>query len=554
MYRLSYQDGDAPQVHTFESGEVTIGRSPECEVVLKDFGISRAHARIIVDGDGARIADLKSKNGTQVNGVPVVEAPLKDGDRILLGKFQILFTKTLEGSVVLDEDKPLSEEAGTIIRSVGELSRLFAAPEVGRPVSPEARKVAPPADEVREIEKSNRILKVLISVAQTLIAVRPVEDVLRQVMDIVFDHVPSDRGFLMLLDEKDGRLVPMVVKHRNPASSEDQGKITISKTMADRVIKDRVSILTSDAQVDSRFSAGDSIRFHGIRSAMCAPLWNADEVIGIIHVDSPMLANCFDQNDLDLLTALANYAAVAVDRARLNERIVAEERKRERLGRFLSPQVTNRILAASESQGMELGAPEVRDVSVLFADIVGFTSMSEKMSPAAVSLLLNDYLSRMTDVIFRHEGTLDKFIGDAIMAVFGAPLDMPDHAERAIRSGLEMQERLTEFNAEHKQGPHLRIRIGINSGKAVAGEIGSINKKEYTVLGDTVNIASRLESSVAKPGMVVVGSLTYELSQGLFEAKSLGAFTLKGKEKTVDVYEVTGPAGASATRAPGLEG
>ena len=197
----------------------------------------------------------------------------------------------------------------------------------------------------------------LISVAQTLIAVRPVEDVLRQVMDIVFDHVPSDRGFLMLLDEKDGRLVPMVVKHRNPASTEEQGKITISKTMADRVIKDRVSILTSDAQVDSRFSAGDSIRFHGIRSAMCAPLWNADEVIGIIHVDSPMLANCFDQNDLDLLTALANYAAVAVDRARLNERIVAEERKRERLGRFLSPQVTNRILAASESQGTEARRP-----------------------------------------------------------------------------------------------------------------------------------------------------------------------------------------------------
>src|SRR5262249_2961769 len=374
-----------------------------------------------------------------------------------------------------------------------------------------------PAD-VQEIEKSNRILKVLTKVAETLIAVRPVEEVLQQVMDIVFEHVPADRGFLMLNDEADGKLVPMVIKHKNAAAA-DSAKITISKTIADRVTKDRVSILTSDAMVDPRFGAGDSIRFHGIRSAMCAPLWNKDQVIGIIHVDSPMLTNCFTLNDLDLLTALANYAAVAVERARLNQKIIAEEKKRERLGRFLSPQVTNRILATSDSQGAALGVPEEKSASILFADIVGFTSMSEKMSPAAVALLLNDYLSRMTDIIFKYEGTLDKYIGDAIMAVFGAPLEMPDHAMRAIKAGLEMQERLAEFNAERKEGPTLRIRIGINTGKAVAGEIGSVNKKEYTVLGDTVNTASRLESSVAKPGMVVIGENTYEAVKELFEVK-----------------------------------
>jgi adenylate cyclase len=541
MYRLTYQDGDQPQVHTFTTGEVVIGRSPDCQIVLKDFGISRNHAKIVVGEDGVRIVDLKSKNGTQVNGVPVVEAPLKDGDKILLGKLPLTFSKSLEGKVVLDEEKPLSEEAGTIIRSVGELSKLL---ETGQaPGAAMAAKTAAP--DVQEIEKSNRILKVLTKVAETLIAVRPVEEVLQQVMDIVFDHVPADRGFLMLHDEgPEKKLVPMVIQHRNPGAG-GEARISISKTIADRVIKDRVSILTSDAMVDPRFGAGDSIRFHGIRSAMCAPLWNKDQVIGIIHVDSPMLTNCFTLNDLDLLTALANYAAVAVERARLNQKIVAEEKKRERLGRFLSPQVTSRILATSESQSSALGIPEVKEVSVLFADIVGFTSMSEKMSPAAVALVLNDYLSRMTDVIFKYEGTLDKYIGDAIMAVFGAPLDMPDHAVRAIHSGLEMQERLQEFNSERKEGPTIRIRIGINSGKVVAGEIGSINKKEYTVLGDTVNTASRLESSVAKPGMVVVGENTYELAKEQFECRSLGKATLKGKEKEVAVYEVLGVAGAS---------
>jgi adenylate cyclase len=537
MYRLIYQDGESPQTYSFASGEVVIGRSPECQIVLRDFGISRMHAKVVVGEDGAcRIVDLKSKNGTQVNNVQVVEAPLRDGDRILLGKFELTFSKALESKVVLDEAKPLSEEAGTIVRPVGELSRLLTGAAI--PAVAADEKKAPPVD-LQEIQQSNRILKVLTKVAETLIAVRPVEEVLQQVMEIVFEHMPADRGFLMLEDESAaGKLVPMVVKHRSPGGGE--GRITVSKTIADRVMHDRVSILTSDAMVDPRFGAGDSIRFHGIRSAMCAPLWNKDEVIGIIHVDSPMLTNCFTVNDLDLLTALANYAAVAVERARLNQKIVAEEKKRERLGRFLSPQVTSRILAASDTQGAELGAPEVREVSVLFADIVGFTGMAEKMSPNAVALLLNDYLSRMTEVIFRYEGTLDKYIGDAIMAVFGAPLDMPDHAERAIRTALEMQERLAEWNAERKEGPSLRIRIGINSGKAVAGEIGSINKKEYTVLGDTVNTASRLESGVAKPGKVVIGENTYKLAEGLFECRSLGTIALKGKEREVLVYEVSG--------------
>jgi adenylate cyclase len=546
MYRLIYEDGEQQQLYEFSSGEVVIGRSPECQICLKDFGISRNHAKIVVDDGGVRLVDLKSKNGTQVNGVPIVEAPLKDGDQILLGKFQLSFGRSLEGQVVLDEAKPL-EEAGTIIRSVGDISKLLAGQEKTQPGEVTAAEQQKGKD-IQEIENANRILKVLTNVAETLIAVRPVEEVLTQVVDIVFENIPADRGFLML-EEGGDKLVPMVVKHRKPGGGNDKG-ITISKTIADKVMKEKVSILTSDAQVDARFSAGDSIRFHGIRSAMCAPLWNRDQVIGIIFVDSLMLTNCFTANDLDMLTALANYAAVAVERSRLNQKIVAEEKKRDRLGRFLSPQVASRILATSDSQDNALGVPEVREVTVLFSDICGFTSMSEKMSPSSVALLLNDYLSRMTDVIFKQEGTLDKFIGDAIMAVFGAPIDMPDHASRAIKSAIEMMERLDEFNNEHREGPKLQIRIGINSGKAVACEIGSINKKEYTVLGDTVNTASRLESSVAKPMTIVVGENTYEAVKGRFDMKPLGKATLKGKQKEVVAYQVLGELPATEATVP----
>jgi adenylate cyclase len=123
---------------------------------------------------------------------------------------------------------------------------------------------------------------------------------------------------------------------------------------------------------------------------------------------------------------------------------------------------------------------------------------------------------------------------------------MPDHAERAIRCAVEMNERLDEFNSERREGPHLRIRIGVNTGRAVAGEIGSINKTEYTVLGDTVNTASRLESSIATPGTIVIGPATYEAVKDDFRCRCLGTVSLKGKEQTVVAYEVEGavtPAG-----------
>ena len=537
-YFIKYSDETGPKTHEFSSGELILGRAPDCQVILKDFGISRQHAKLIADPGGVRIMDLGSKNGTKINGNLITQAPLREGDKFSLGSLEILFGKTAEAKVAFD-DEPI-EASGTIVRSVGDLSKLLAVeskPKAGQPASA-----------VSEIARANQILKVLTRVAETLVASRPVEEVLQQVMDIVFESIPAERGFLMLAgDDKDaGTLTAKVTKYRH--KSHDRGKITISKTIAQRVLSDRVAILTSDALADARFNSGDSIRINQIRSAMVAPLWNREEVIGIIHLDTSALTHAFTENDLDLLSALANFAAVAIERSRLNEKIAMEEKKRERLGRFLSPQVASRIIATNDSQGFELGEPEVRDVSVLFADIVGFTSLSEKLTPSAIALILNDYLSRMTDAIFMYEGTLDKYIGDAIMAVFGAPLDMPDHAARAVKTSIEMRDRLAEFNAERKAGPLLQIRIGINSGKAVAGEIGSINKREYTVLGDTVNTASRLESSVAKPGLIVIGPNTFAAVDGLFNLRPMGEFTLKGKENKVIVHEVLG--GRITTAAP----
>jgi len=526
MFELAFQEDGSELVIPIGEAGIVMGRSPDCDVVIKDFGVSRRHAEVVIDGRDCRLVDLKSKNGTQVNGVRVPEALLNDGDQILLGKFLVQFRKTLDEKVVLDEEKPMLEEAGTIIRSVGELSKYFDQAPQEASMKPSSAMAPAVEDTSDELGRINRVLRSLSELAKALISAQP-EEVPARVMDAVFEHIPGDRGFLMLYDEE-GNLKPRVVHHRDA----DDEKITISKTIADRVVKDRVSILTSDAQVDPRFATGDSIRFHGIRSAMCAPLWKGDEVIGIIHVDSPMQTKTFSPDDLELLSALSNYAAIAIEQANLNKKVQEEKVARERLEKYFSPAVANRILSEGEKEVQDL------EVSVLFADIVGFTPMAEKMSPPSVAKLLSEYFSRMEEPIFEHDGTVDKFIGDCIMAVFGAPYAQEDHAARAVKVALEMRERLDELNAERGGSSPIEMRFGIHSGRAVSGPIGSEKRREFTVLGDTVNIASRIESMVAKKGQIVIGDATYEAVKEWFEVTDLGAVSLKGKQETVGVYEV----------------
>ncbi len=531
MFELAFLEDGSEHIVPVRPEGIVLGRSPECDVVIKDFGVSRRHAEVLIDGEDCRLVDLKSKNGTQVNGVRVLEVILNDGDQILLGKFQLQFRKTLEEQVVLDEEKPMLEEAGTVIRSVGELSKYFleekqpTETKQRRPVPVPGKAPGPPVVET-ELAKINRVLRSLSELAKALISAQP-EEVPARVMGAVFEHIPADRGFLMLLDE-DGNLKPRVVHHRHG----DDEKITISKTIADRVVQDRVAILTSDAQVDPRFATGDSIRFHGIRSAMCAPLWKGDEVIGIIHVDSPMQTKTFTPDDLELLSALSNYAAVAIQQASLNKKIQQEKVARERLEKYFSPSIATRILSEGEKEAQELEA------SVLFADIVGFTRLAERMDAPSVARLLNEYFSRMSEPIFEADGTLDKFIGDCIMAVFGAPYPQPDHALLAVRVALEMRQRLNELNAERGGTASISMRMGINSGLVVSGPIGSVKRKEITVLGDTVNIASRIESMVAEAGQIVIGERTYELVKDKMETRDLGTVPLKGRKESVRVYEV----------------
>ena len=206
--------------------------------------------------------------------------------------------------------------------------------------------------------------------------------------------------------------------------------------------------------------------------------------------------------------------------------------------RYVAREVVEEILKDPEQI---LLTRERREVSVLFSDMRGFTPLSERLSPEEVVALLNEFYTLMIDTIFQHEGTLDKFLGGAVMAVFGAPISHPDHSIRAIRTAVAMQagiEELSKKRVQEGKDP-IAIGIGVSAGEAVAGTVGTENRMEYTVIGDRVNLAARLET-VAKPGQILISQWTYEKVDKLVKARSLGYFKVKGKEEEVEVYEVLG--------------
>jgi len=206
--------------------------------------------------------------------------------------------------------------------------------------------------------------------------------------------------------------------------------------------------------------------------------------------------------------------------------------------RYMSKQLAEKLLKDFDRSKIELGG-ERRSVTVLFADIRGFTTMSETLDPKGVISFLNDYFSMMVDVVFENNGWIDKFIGDAIMVVYGLPVSYEDDAVRAVRTGLRMREAMTGFNERRAAlgQPPIHMGVGINSGEVIAGNVGSRSRMNYTVIGDEVNTASRLEA-LSKLENVIISHNTYELVKDRFIVEKRGAVSLKGKSETVLVYEV----------------
>jgi adenylate cyclase len=304
-----------------------------------------------------------------------------------------------------------------------------------------------------------------------------------------------------------------------------------------KVVEEKVAILSDNTLEDQRFG-GQSIVMQRVRSAICGPLIGSEEkVLGVLYVDNLTTAHRFSEEDLEFLIAFAGIAGVAIENSQFSERIRRETLARSNFERYFAPGLAARI--ASSPDAVKLGG-EKRQVAVLFSDIRNFTALSESMTPDDIASLLTEYFTEMVECVFRNGGTLDKFIGDAVMAQWGAPIGEVDDADRAIRAAIEMMEELEKLNAKWRAAgrPEIAIGIGLNYGEAFAGNIGSERRLEFTVIGDTVNTASRL-CSAADGGEIL---LSEEFRRALRDAPPLEerpAMDLKGKSQRVPLYRVT---------------
>ncbi len=286
--------------------------------------------------------------------------------------------------------------------------------------------------------------------------------------------------------------------------------------------------LVNDATQDPRYAVNETESY----AIICVPILTKDRTIGVVNISNSEPIN-YTSQDLKLFTALVTQASGAIENALLHENKLREERIKNNLERYLSPQVAQAVINQADQVSLTTSK---RRIAMLFSDIRNFTTKCEELEPEDLVAYLNEYFTQMVDVIFNHQGTVNKFVGDMIVAMFGAPSAISDREYWAIAAAINMQKRIREI-------PIAWIRenfitgIGISSGDVIVGNIGSPQHMDYTAIGDEMNIASRLQG-LAQGGQILVTRSVYEATQANFQFREFGTLPVKGKKNLVEIFEV----------------
>lgn len=523
MPRLVVAHGQ-PGSHTYPlpPGVVLLGRSPENHICILHESVSRRHAQLDVSPGQVVLSDLKSTRGTFVNGVRIDHQALRGGETIYLGEVACTF--------LADETRPAPPPPPVAPMGATMLAGGGPVPVLSRGVGGDYGRAtlaqiieAPPGGRLGAEQK----LRTLLQVSQILSGPEPIDALLNKILDLVFQILGVSRAVL-LLDDGTGELKPRVSR---PAGEEH----AYSRSIVNYAREHCAAALFSDVAHDERINAAQSVFLMAIRTAMAAPLRSRDRLLGVLYLDNVAAANAYSEDDLDFVAAFACQAAIALENAQLYRQIEQEAVLRSRFERFFPPATAREIAAASE----RLQTVDT-EVSALFADISGYTAMTSEMPPREVVALLNEYFAVVSAVVFQNEGVLEKYIGDALLAVWGAPRALADDADRALRTAVGMLRALVPFNERRvaRGLPPLQVHIGLNTGPVAAGNIGSEQYLQYATIGDTTNVASRICSAAGADEILIAESTYRALRDRSLPCEPLPPVAVKGKAEALRLYRV----------------
>lgn len=483
MIIISYKYSSAPKKRFAAKTEpVLIGRSsPEQRVDLDltpDNSVSRSHARITYEDESYWIEDLDSKSGTWVNGQKISgKARLASGYKLRLGL------------TVLDVFIP---EEGILTDSISATISTFDLLLATKP------------DTTDYLEEAKRRLAAFYELAEALGNTRRVSTLLKTFIEHLCKVIPDAQRGVILLQERD-KLIPKAI-------SPEEAQPPISLNLAKLAIEKREAFTWRFGAAGKTGELYDSVIIHGTQAAMYAPLVWKDEVLGVVFVDNTQMKKAFNDDDLRLLMAMANQVAMFVKNHALQQELRHEEIIRSNLMRQFSPQVAERLKnLLKDRKSLRLGGERAEPVTILNSDVRGFTALTAQMEPNDIVAMLNELFSVCIPIIFKYNGTVDKYVGDAILAVFGSPEPDEQQWQNAVQVALEMQQAIIRLGEERaRRGlPFCRLGIGIHTGAVLHGFIGSEERMEFTVIGDPVNRVTRYCDG-AGPDEIIISEAVYQ--------------------------------------------
>lgn len=527
-------------VFEFSGEEVLVGRSGPGGALLKldfDTRVSRRHAMIWWSENRFWVRDLESSSGTLINGSPVNgERALNHVDRVQVGETVLRVEDsgpTGAGLPVRSDTRPGIDES-----SISSARDEADAADGGEFEIRDRRDSQMPS--AIQLPGTNQEMLNRLQLLYDLpieLAMAPSQKVLYQriLQAVVRIILGAERGALLVLDRLSNKLVLQTsIPEDNPP---------ISRTLVKRAAAEGQGFIwTRSGDSDPT----KSIAFIGMQTGMYAPLMWQDEVLGVICVDNPHRKEAFSVDDLDFLIAVAHYAASAVSNRILQHDLRHYIEVQKRLLTNFSEKLRAKIVDQARTGQLKPGG-EKSEVTLLMSDLRAFTRTSSGMSTEQVVEMLNEYFSAQTEAIFRNGGTVDKFIGDAVLAVFGSPEHDDEQNLHAVQAAIEMQAAVGFVNeARRKRGDRVcECGIGLHQGEVLHGFIGSENRLEFTVIGDAVNKTSRI-SDGAGPGEILLSPTLHAAVKDKFRFEKSGIETKH--EGTFDVWSLKVPEKPLATR------